>query len=675
MKTNRRTLGNRIHSSVSAVGILLGVMAAPGCMDFPDTGEITLQNHVQDWRDEIIYQVLVDRFADGDWGNNYAIFPSAPGKWHGGDWKGLEDKLDYLEGLGVTAIWISPVVKNVYTDAGFDAYHGYWAQDLTQPSPQFGDLESLRSMVNAAHDRKMKVVLDIVTNHMGQLFYYDINGNGQADDPLSISRGKDIYKENEYDPTYDVRGVQASTSLGESGPADIIFAHDPASNHMPPFPEILQNKNAYNRKGRTYNFDDPDQLTRGDFPGGLKDVNTQKCAIRETMVDAYARWIELTDIDGLRIDTIKHVERGFWRYFGYKVRERLQKDKPNFFMFGEAFDGRDRLVGSYTKNAGELSEAEAEDILPGDGGPGADGACFDDKNRDQLDSVFYFPQQFQVFRDVFRYRGPTTKIQNLLNDRANNYGVKGAERGPVDGDTGELLSPQTMLVNFLDNHDVPRFLFAGAGNYPEDPNFGDALPFMTRRKMLHNALLYLYMEQGIPCVYYGTEQDLQGGNDPGNREDLWPTQYNTNAPTYKWMSLMAKARRDFKPLRRGDLAIRWTHDGSNSAAEDANIIAFERKIGNESAIVIINAGLDKCSSPSNGGGSLLAPGASYRVVLSTDDIIPSDDPYVLDPNYKNGDPPPAAKCPVIKTGDTFTPSAGQLSITIPPSSGVILVPQ
>jgi Alpha amylase, catalytic domain len=300
--------------SWSALGVAALSVLSAGCMEFPE-GEapVVMATHVKDWRDEIIYQVLVDRFADGDWGNNFSIFPSAPGKWHGGDWRGLESKLDYLDELGVTTLWISPVVKNVYTDAGFDAYHGYWAQDLTQPAPQFGDLAALRSLVRAAHDRNMKVILDIVTNHMGQLFYYDINGNGQADDPLSISKppSPEVYKENEYDPTYDVRGVQAATSLGESGLAPIIFAHDPGSNHMPPFPEIFQDPGAYNRKGRTYNFDDPDQLERGDFPGGLKDVNTAQPLVRLAMVDAYTRWIELTDIDGFRIDTVKHVERGF----------------------------------------------------------------------------------------------------------------------------------------------------------------------------------------------------------------------------------------------------------------------------------------------------------------------------------------------------------------------------
>lgn len=634
---------NRISTSLLAAA-LLSSLGAPGCMEFSEPAEIQLQNHVEDWREEIIYQVLVDRFADGDWGNNFSIYPSAPGKWHGGDWKGLEQKLDYLNNLGVTTLWISPIVKNVYTDAGFDAYHGYWAQDLTQLAPQFGDLEQLRSLVNEAHKRDMKIVLDIVTNHMGQLFYYDINGNGQADDPLSVSRGKDVYKENEYDPTYDVRGVQAFTSLGESGLADVIFAHDPASNHMPPIPEILQNKLAYNRKGRTYNFDDPDQLRRGDFPGGLKDVNTELCGIREVMVDSYARLIELTDIDGLRIDTVKHVERGFWRFFGFKVRQRLHaKGKTNFFMFGEAFDGRDALVGSYTKNGGEL---------PLDDEAGSQGLCADDLNGDQLDSVFYFPQQFQVIRDVFRYRGPTSNIQRLYNDRQTNYGNTPALRGPVDA-AGTGISPQHLLVNFLDNHDVPRFLFTGAGNYPEDPIFGAALPIETRRSMLHNALLYLMTWDGIPCIYYGTEQDFEGGNDPGNREDMWIGQsqdpFSTTAPTFSRIQLLAKTRRQHPALARGELSILWSSDRTGDSDEDANVFAFERKdvATGDYAIVVINANLNGSKSPSFGGQAMAVgapPGTTLHDALGT---LPD---------------------PVTVAAD------GRLSVTLPPSSGAILVP-
>ena len=624
-------------------------------MEFPEgDAPVVMQTHVKDWRDEIIYQVLVDRFADGDWGNNFSIFPSAPGKWHGGDWRGLESKLDYLDELGVTTLWISPVVKNVYTDAGFDAYHGYWAQDLTQPAPQFGDLAALRSLVRAAHDRNMKVILDIVTNHMGQLFYYDINGNGQADDPLSISKppSPEVYKENEYDPTYDVRGVQAATSLGESGLAPIIFAHDPGSNHMPPFPEIFQDPGAYNRKGRTYNFDDPDQLERGDFPGGLKDVNTAQPLVRLAMVDAYTRWIELTDIDGFRIDTVKHVERGFWRVFTQMVRARLDRQgKKNFFMFGEAFDGRDDLVGSYTKTDGEYTVDPNEAAVETETARKAEPNIT--INGDQLDSVFYFPQQFQVFRDVFRYRGPTTNVRKLWDQQATNYGNKERINGNVKGAVnaaGVGVSPRHLLVNFLDNHDVPRFMFTGAGNYPEDPRFG--LDLETRRKMLENALLFLLTEDGIPCIYYGTEQNFQGGNDPGNREDMWAVEnpYDTNSPTFQWIRKVSAARKKFPALSKGDVKVVWETDRTGDTGPDANMLAFERTggdAGDSYALVVLNANLKNEGTTSVGGAAM-----TVNVPPGTTSLT-----NVLD----------TTMAPIQVSGTSVT-------VTLPPLSGVILVP-
>src|SRR3954464_2301534 len=112
-----------------ALTAALAASLMTGCMSFDDSA-IEIGTHVTDWRDEIIYQVLVDRFANGDPGNAYRADFSPMAHYHGGDWGRREDKLDYIEALGVTTIWISPVVKNVDTDAGFDGYHGYWAQDL-----------------------------------------------------------------------------------------------------------------------------------------------------------------------------------------------------------------------------------------------------------------------------------------------------------------------------------------------------------------------------------------------------------------------------------------------------------------------------------------------------------------------------------------------------------------
>lgn len=561
-------------------------LSTSGCMDFEGLeGERPVRTHVQDWRDEVIYQLLVDRFANGDLANDYRVQKNAPARYHGGDWRGVEENLDYIAQLGVTTLWISPLVKNVETDAGVDGYHGYWTQDFTQLNPHFGDLASLRRMVDAAHDRNIKVILDIVVNHVGQLFYYDINLNGQPDErvegagPLIAPKKPDgsptspVGHVNEYDPDYDPRGVQAWTSLGEAGPAPIIFPYDAASNHVPPQPEIFQEPRAYNRRGRVWSYDDDQQVELGDFPGGLKDINTQDPEVRGVLIDVFARWVEVADFDGFRIDTLKHVEHGFWQTFAPAMRKRLAaQGKTNFFMFGEAFDGRDDLVGSYTFNQ-------------------------------EVDSVFYFPQHFTVFRDVFQQGLDTKRIETLFSQRL----APGGNYGTVPHDDGIGVPPNKALVNFLDNHDVSRFLYTR-----NDP------------AALENALLFLFAEDGIPCIYYGTEQGFSGGNDPANREDLWRSGYDRNHRHYQWIARLAKIRRSYRALTHGDLKITWSSDRT-ADEPDVGIIAFERAggdAGDAYALVVINTNAKKTSSPEFAGDPMkvsLPAGTQLVDVLKPDD--------------------------------------------------------
>ncbi len=595
-----------------------------GCMSFDGLDEpVKLEAHVADWRDQVIYQVLIDRFANGDAGNDFNVDTTAPARWHGGDWAGLESKLGYLEDLGVTAVWISPVYRNVETDAEVDGYHGYWPQDFTSPNPHFGDVMALRSMVREAHRRGIAVIIDVVTNHVGQLFYYDINLNGHPDDQVRGSgKQSEVVHINEYDPDFDPRGIQAETSLGEAGPAPIVWNHDPVTNHMPPSPVVLRRPEMYNRRGRTVNFDDPDQLLHGDFPGGLKDLDTTRCEVKKAMVDSYARWVELTDVDGFRIDTIKHVEREFWRYFAQKIRQRLAaKGKTNFFMFGEAFDGRPDLVGAYT-----LSELPAADQLA------RENECVEDGRPltgDQLDGVFHFPQYFQAIRDVFRDGQSTDRIEKLWSDRTKYYGANANELG-----TG--LPPLRTLVNFIDNHDVPRFLFQG-------DKAGLAL-----------SLLFIMTEDGLPCVYYGTEQEFSGGNDPANREDMWLSGFDTSRPTYEVIRRLTALRKKYAALRRGDQKVVWA-SGRSGNEEDAGIFAYERAggdAGGSYALVVMNANPSHIASPVFNGSRMkvsVAPGTVLVDVLGN---------------------------PAAPAGSKYTVGAGgTVSIELPPKTGALLVPE
>jgi alpha-amylase len=615
---NRRNL---FHHLFRASPLVLALCAMPtgACFNLDEVeGPVQHKNYVQDWRDEVIYQILVDRFANGDTSNDYRVVPYDPAKYHGGDWKGIEDRLDYIKALGVTTLWISPVVKNVESDAGIDGYHGYWAQDLTKTNPHFGDLGALRSMVNAAHDKGLKVILDIVTNHIGQLFFYDINGNGQPDesvwgggDRLSGLPNTPVQHITEYDPEYEEPVVMARTSLGEAGPAKIIFFRDAVTNRMPPvsgYPpnadyDILQMPEAYNRHGRVWEWgndhccyywlngkDQPTECTDpnndgntddavpvgsyqcnqtlyGDFPGGLKDVNTEWQEVRNAMFFAYGRWLSLVDFDGFRIDTLKHIEHGFWQDFCPRIRQHAASmGKQRFFMFGEAFSGDDKLIGSYTYD-------------------------------NELDSVFYFSQKFAL-DTVFKNAGPTGAIKQLFDQRADNHGT-------VPHDLGAEHPPTELLVNFLDNHDVARFLY--------DKKVSD-----HGIAALHTALTFLHTEDGIPCLYYGTEQQFEGGNDPNNREDLWTSGYDTSNPTFQFIAQLNRIRQQYEPLRRGKLNfVLWTEDS-------AGILAYERATDNQRVLVVINTHDTEAKATVDADGAAMAVGFPGGTNLTN--VLADDDP-------------------------------------------------
>ena len=600
----------RQHKLLSALVGAVSSALLSGCVapELDDVEQVKLGTHVEDWRDEVIYQLLTDRFANGDPRNDHRVDTSSLARYQGGDYQGILDHLDYLEELGVTTLWISPIVLNVDHDAGFDAYHGYWAVNLERLNPHFGDLATLRRLVNEAHARDMKIVLDLVTNHFGQVFYYDINNNGQPDEWLAgggetvftprqpangesfeewannqgssstigmpgsstSAQNSGITRVTEYDPEYDPRGIQGFTSLGLSGAAPIRFFDDPAIWRVVPEPEIFRHAEAYNRRGRVSNWDcklsklpgvDVDicqQVVLGDFPGGLKDLNTQNPKVRAALIDSYVDWVLKTDVDGFRIDTLKHVEHDFWREWGREVRARLKKaGKSNFIMFGEAFDGSDSLVGSYTQ-AG------------------------------MMDSVFYFPQRFQVFNDVFRKHGPTANVERLLQAREQHYG-KAAQPEGIG------VAPNRALVNFMDNHDVPRFLFT-EGEAWETPVCKES---KNCTQALRAALTYLFTEDGIPCMYYGTEQEFTGGNDPGNREPLWHSKYRSDGVTFQYIRKVLDIRREHEALRRGSFKPVWTteHVGSEP---DAGMLAFERASGSDYALVVINTHPTQTSSTVNG---------------------------------------------------------------------------
>jgi alpha-amylase len=216
------------------------------------------------WTDEILYFVLVDRFANGDPSNDVAVDRTARGAFHGGDLAGLTAHLDEIASLGVTAIWVNPLVDNIdgfVTGAGFPdwAYHGYWADDLTRLDPRFGTEEELRAFVEACHARGIRVLLDVVYNHPG----YDAR---YVRDPL-------------------FRGWTRNNTEGTCGDDDLTSCL-----------------------------------------AGLPDFRTELAHVADHLLDAQIGWAIRSGVDGFRLDTLKHVDHPFWQQHRARTRAEVRED-------------------------------------------------------------------------------------------------------------------------------------------------------------------------------------------------------------------------------------------------------------------------------------------------------------------------------------------------------------
>ncbi len=288
-------------------------------------------------QDEVIYFVLPDRFENGDTSNDRGgmqgdrlktgFDPTSKGFYHGGDLKGLMSRLNYIQGLGVTAIWLGPVYKNksVQGAPGHETagYHGYWITDFTQVDPHFGTNADLKQLVDAAHARNIKVYLDIITNHTA-----------------------DVIKYKECNPC-------AYRSLGDY-PNAAYTPFVPESEHHIKKPDWLNDPKYYHNRGDSTFHGESSLL--GDF-SGLDDLKTEDPEVVQGFIDIYGNWIDNFGIDGFRIDTIKHVNPEFWQVFIPAMQSRARaKGIANFHIFGEVYNE--------DMNPGGLAKYTREDKVP-----------------------------------------------------------------------------------------------------------------------------------------------------------------------------------------------------------------------------------------------------------------------------------------------------------------------
>lgn len=292
----------------------------------------------RDIQDEVFYFVLPDRFHNGDTGNDNGsktIALSQGGfdktnaaSYHGGDIKGLEQKLPYLKELGVSAIWLTPILRNQAVQGDISGYHGYWVLDFTEIDPHLGSNDNLKSFIDSAHQQNIKVFFDIITNHTADVIKYT---ECHGEDGSGWSEGGELcpYK-----------------TLAQKAAGDVYTTVIPEGSENVKTPAWLNDTKYYHNQGDS-TFEGENSVY-GDF-FGLDDINTDDPEVVAGLTDVFKNIIKEFKPDGFRIDTVKHVNIEFWQSFAPALRAyAIELGLPQFFLFGEVYAADSDTLSYYT---------------------------------------------------------------------------------------------------------------------------------------------------------------------------------------------------------------------------------------------------------------------------------------------------------------------------------------
>ncbi len=562
-------MGRKMKRAALALAALCGAaFVAPGLAQTaaPVGASAEAEFRARDPSDELVYFVLPDRFANGDSRNDRGglrgdrlrtgFDPTHKGFYHGGDLAGLTARLDYIAGLGATAVWVGPIFRNkaVQGPPGQESagYHGYWITDFTDVDPHFGTRADFRAFVDAAHARGLKVYMDIITNHSADVIQYrgcPIQAcpyRARADYPYTRRGGITGPAIN---PDFQGDGAAHQTAENFARLVDPNFAYEvfvPRAEARIKRPAWLNDPIYYHNRGNS-TFRGESSLF-GDF-SGLDDLFTEHPRVLVGFIEIYGQWIDDFGIDGFRIDTARHVNPEFWQAFVPAMLERARaRGIPNFHIFGEAYD----------PDAGGLARFTRVDRLP---------------------TVLDFAFQSAAFETIAKDSGPDRLARHYTYDALYQ-----------DGEATTLRSP-----TFLGNHDMGRFAHFVRR---ERPTISD--DEMLQRVALGHALLML--TRGVPVIYYGDEQGFTGdGGDQDAREDMFASRvasyndnrlvgttastatenYNINAPLYRRIAELAAIRAANPALRRGRQIVR-------AFAEEPGLFAISRMHEGVEALVVFN---------------------------------------------------------------------------------------
>ncbi|GHE59304.1 pullulanase-type alpha-1,6-glucosidase [Streptomyces griseoaurantiacus] len=592
--TRRRTpRGGRVAALTAAAlaAALLSPVAARAQTPPPppSDAELAAEPTRHDATREQFYFVMPDRFANGDTANDRGGLtgsrlatgydPTDKGFYQGGDLKGLTERLDYIRGLGTTALWLAPIFENrPVQGTGKDAsagYHGYWITDFTTVDPHFGTNKDLGTLIDKAHAKGMKVFFDVITNHTADV----VDHEGKSYDYLSKGAFPYLTEDGRPFDDADYANGKKKFPAVDAGSFPRTPTVAPADRHAK-VPAWLNDPSMYHNRGdSTYAGE---SATYGDF-SGLDDLWTERPEVVSGMERIYERWVRDFDVDGFRIDTVKHVNMEFWTQWATALDAYAARHgRKDFFMFGEVYSADTSVTAPY------VTEGRLDATLD---------FPFQDAARAYASQGGSARKLAQVFAEDHKY----------TTDKANAY----------------------EQVTFLGNHDMGRI---GYFLNQDNPKATDAQ--LLAKDRLANELMFL--SRGNPVVYYGDEQGFTGsGGDKDARQTMFASKvadyldddeigttrthardaYDTKAPLYEQIAALSRLRRADPALTDGVQTERYATDG-------AGVYAFTRtdaRTGQEYVVALNNTGEDRKAAFATGSA-----GMTYRGIYGTRASTTSD---------------------------------------------------
>jgi glycosidase len=584
--------------------------ASPALPASPDPSLLALRERLPE--DEIIYLIMPDRFANADPANDRGgrsgdrsitgYDPTSKAFYHGGDIRGVTAHLNYIQSLGATAIWLTPVFVNKAVQGSgaseSSGYHGYWGLDFTDVDPHLGTRADYKAFVDAAHARGMKVYFDLVVNHTADVIRYR-----ECENRFCPYRSRADYP---YAPDSAARSLNSGFQDGQSdtltaanfarltSPDYAYSPYVPAGEREAKKPAWLNDPIHYHNRGESTFRGESSML--GDFMG-LDDVFTEQPSVVAGFIQIYGKWIDDFGIDGFRIDTARHVNPEFWQAFVPAMIARAKaRGIPHFHIFGEVMEF----------SPGQLARFTRVDGLP---------------------AVNDFALQAALV-DAIAKDGPTDRISDVF-------------RGDALYAHGEATA--RTLVTLTGNHDVLRFARAIRTARPQASD-----EEVLRRLRLAYAVILT--ARGIPALYYGDEQGFAGDGpiDQDSREDMFPTlvasyhilrqpgfpakrdgdHFDSASPLFRDLSEMTHLRIREVALRRGRQITRASEDKPGLLAfsrltdtGDEILVAFNTSDAPISRNVVVEPTSHDWSTLHGRCAPASASPATYRVVVPALDFI------------------------------------------------------